>query len=1214
MASISIGLGLGACVAVPSGDIAVPDIPDPLPELLPRPDGTIGIRLDGGTVTVTVAGSGAYDGTFTAAATALAAGPVHLLPPSAPSGPTAAPLPGDALSARAGLVLHAAGRVPTVTRRWTRNGLAIPGATGATLVVSAADQGTAIAVTETAANADGSRSATGPALAIPAVPVITIGTEPSAQALMADLGTLRAGDAVAQILARLTPSGLGAATTSGPGLVAITPALVGRIDGPALTALAEGDAVSHVRLGYAAPGAAAVTRHVGVAKVVQAALPSPAGLVDFADASRPGFARDGGVTIDAGGAITFGTINDRTISQYCAPPLLAGAGYAMTLDVTGPAGDMIGVTIDGGIPAAEAVTVVAPIPAGAGPHAIVVAFRTPAALAATTRIGLHRASATGPAIVHRAVVLAAAAPAVAVEFMVSGAPAPDGFTVALKTDVAAADVALAWSTEAGMTAATVTPATVTAAPSLVAKCRVAGAPAARRIHYQARIGGVPVGPVQSAVTAGAGGFRFAFASCGRATAAPTWGHIAARAPDFFLSLGDTPYIDYTGTDRQRFRDAHRDLLRGPARPVTAAMPWLYVWDDHDYGANNSNSATPSKAAVQEVYRETQPHYPLAGASGGIHHAFTRGAVRFVVTDLRSYRTATTMLGAAQLAWLKAQLSSAPADAAIRLVVWASTVPWISGTDADTWAGFPAERREIGDHILAEGLERRLVMVSGDAHMLAADDGTNNTFNTQGVASFPVYQSGPINQTPSVKGGPYTTAPITASQNQFSIMEVAPAEGDELTVSVRGYSNDVEQWARIITTADGQHRAAPPTSVAAPATTGGTEVGQTRTMSNGTWAGTAPISYERRWKRGTTVIAGATGATYALVTADVGSTVTGEVRASNAAGQSAWVASSGSATITAAPSQPVAPANTAAPATTGGTEVGQTRSMTDGTWTGTAPITYERRWLRGSTVIAGATGSAYTLVAADVGSTITGEVRATNAGGVSGWVASAPSAAITAAPVAGTFGTVKQAKYRYQLANTLIQMQFDTAPTAGNLLVAMIAPDKASSAHTAPAGWVRSDSHGGASEISGAVFYRVSNGSETGTQSFGWTTSNRASAQMLEIVGPFTGDPRVAFGSDKTMAQKTSVTLSADVPQAPAVAVAWYAMDSRNNAPAGASRVASDGFVLVDGAPIAVEGDGGHPLLVSATKVVEAAGPVTTTIGHTGNADGSIGFLTVFARA
>lgn len=72
-----------------------------------------------------------------------------------------------------------------------------------------------------------------------------------------------------------------------------------------------------------------------------------------------------------------------------------------------------------------------------------------------------------------------------------------------------------------------------------------------------------------------------------------------------------------------------------------------------------------------------------------------------------------------------------------------------------------------------------------------------------------------------------------------------------------------------------------------------------------------------------------------------------------------------------------PVNTVAPAITGTAQVGQTLTTTNGTWTGTATITFTRQWLAAGVPISGATALTYVPVAGDVGKVITCRVTATN---------------------------------------------------------------------------------------------------------------------------------------------------------------------------------------------------------------------------------------------
>ncbi|HET9051743.1 MAG TPA: DNRLRE domain-containing protein, partial [Candidatus Dormibacteraeota bacterium] len=106
------------------------------------------------------------------------------------------------------------------------------------------------------------------------------------------------------------------------------------------------------------------------------------------------------------------------------------------------------------------------------------------------------------------------------------------------------------------------------------------------------------------------------------------------------------------------------------------------------------------------------------------------------------------------------------------------------------------------------------------------------------------------------------------------------------------------------------------------------------------------------------------------------------------------------TATATP--PTPPSNTAAPAISGSAQTGQVLTASNGTWSGTTPMTYGDQWQRcdvngaGCAPIGGATAGTYTVASADAGSTIRVAVTATNGGG-SASATSAQTATVAAAP-------------------------------------------------------------------------------------------------------------------------------------------------------------------------------------------------------------------------
>lgn len=73
----------------------------------------------------------------------------------------------------------------------------------------------------------------------------------------------------------------------------------------------------------------------------------------------------------------------------------------------------------------------------------------------------------------------------------------------------------------------------------------------------------------------------------------------------------------------------------------------------------------------------------------------------------------------------------------------------------------------------------------------------------------------------------------------------------------------------------------------------------------------------------------------------------------------------------------APVNTVIPAISGTAQVGNSLTGSTGTWTGDVPMTFAYQWAKDAVDIGGATSSSYTVLAGDVGHTLTVRVAATN---------------------------------------------------------------------------------------------------------------------------------------------------------------------------------------------------------------------------------------------
>src|SRR5579884_3799498 len=181
----------------------------------------------------------------------------------------------------------------------------------------------------------------------------------------------------------------------------------------------------------------------------------------------------------------------------------------------------------------------------------------------------------------------------------------------------------------------------------------------------------------------------------------------------------------------------------------------------------------------------------------------------------------------------------------------------------------------------------------------------------------------------------------------------------------------------------------PANATLPVVTGTAQQGHSLTAQSGSWTGSTPIVFAYQWRRcdaagaACSDIAGATSQTYVLASADVGSTLRISVTATNADGTGKAL-SDASAVV----SSQSAPVVTTAPAISGTAREGDMLTTSNGTWSGSTPITYSYQWqlcdVNGNAcqAIAGATAQSYQVAAGEAGKTLRVSVKASNAGGSS----------------------------------------------------------------------------------------------------------------------------------------------------------------------------------------------------------------------------------------
>lgn len=257
-----------------------------------------------------------------------------------------------------------------------------------------------------------------------------------------------------------------------------------------------------------------------------------------------------------------------------------------------------------------------------------------------------------------------------------------------------------------------------------------------RYYYRPWVNGKPakymdnVPPFRfSTAPAGTANFSVGFGSCARWQEFPNqpiWQALERWSPDLFFWLGDNIYADTV--EPGIMSDLYKIQRAVPEYQLFGSqVPQLAIWDDHDYGLNNSDMNNPMREDSLALFKRywANPAYGEEN-SPGVYFQYNYGGVDFFFLDNRYYRDDNdkpdgpdkTHLGAAQLSWLKAGLkkSTAPFKLLICGGGWSHN-PAAFGED--NWTSYRHERDSLFGFIRDEEIGGVMLM-SGDIHRAEAN--------------------------------------------------------------------------------------------------------------------------------------------------------------------------------------------------------------------------------------------------------------------------------------------------------------------------------------------------------------------------------------------------------------------------------------------------------------------------------------------------------------
>lgn len=213
-------------------------------------------------------------------------------------------------------------------------------------------------------------------------------------------------------------------------------------------------------------------------------------------------------------------------------------------------------------------------------------------------------------------------------------------------------------------------------------------------------------------------FRMVLTSCMRFDQPQgSWNLVLAEKPHLHLIVGDTHYADTTEPSTQWGHHLRQRRLPEFAK-VLRNVPTYSMWDDHDYGPNDSDRTAKGKERSLLGWQQFWAN-PATGTkeTPGAFYKFSWGEVDFFMVDGRYHRSPDKavddekkrMLGDAQFNWLLTGLKASKAK--FKVIASGST---LDHSKADGWKIYTFSRHRLFDAIKTNKIPG-VVYMSGDIH-------------------------------------------------------------------------------------------------------------------------------------------------------------------------------------------------------------------------------------------------------------------------------------------------------------------------------------------------------------------------------------------------------------------------------------------------------------------------------------------------------------------
>ncbi|MEW5798184.1 MAG: alkaline phosphatase D family protein [Bacteroidota bacterium] len=238
--------------------------------------------------------------------------------------------------------------------------------------------------------------------------------------------------------------------------------------------------------------------------------------------------------------------------------------------------------------------------------------------------------------------------------------------------------------------------------------------------------------------------------------------IAQKNPDLMLWLGDNTYLREIDWDtKSGIIHRYTHTRQTPEmQPLLGAAHNYAIWDDHDYGPNNSDRSYHLKNDALETFKLFWGNQTYGtDETKGIFSRFMWGDVEFFLLDDRYHRSPNdapnderkTMFGKSQLQWLKDALINS--SASFKFVVNGNQILNPNGLYYEALPQFPHEYSDLISYIKKNKISG-VIFLSGDRHHTELILHNDTTF-------YPLYE--------------FTSSPLTSGLNTMKQKEGSPTK-------------------------------------------------------------------------------------------------------------------------------------------------------------------------------------------------------------------------------------------------------------------------------------------------------------------------------------------------------------------------------------------------------------------------------------------------------